>query len=699
MIWIKKTLLFAPLAWAGLLINFTQLQPTQGWIKTSLFAALCVYGFFRKEMYLSDGNLAKRRKFELAFVGILFLLSLGNTYPLFQFWPFIPFFLFLVWAGFLVRTLFLLTVLFVAFSHFQYQQPLDINEYMILTMSLVCSVLFRFLEKQKRSKLQKRLEAFETFENRFTSKTIDFGSLDQLQARKQSKVGELVKEQESRFEQFADLIETTFQPHTVLIYTYDPVSEKFDLQAHRSKSQDVDLNRQPLENLFKAVQSQRKAVIFQSKAETNHVPYYIKPISLASVIACPIYRNGLLTGVILVDHETKVFTRGHVIVLEKMAKSISDFMHDSETIYSYFQLKEELSSFYSASSSINQVFKLQDVLTTFLSTSRNIVPYDLAFLVMWDPATKQNRIVAQNGEFEDWIGETFSLSPSKGLISWVIENRKQLCYDGYRHRFEHSPLFHKKMKLPNVFQSVLILPIEVKEEVLGAVVYLSEKDKCFTVSIRKLLEVFSIQASIAIKNAKMVRDLEQLATTDGLTGLMNHRTFQKQLIHEIERAKRNKTSLSFVLVDLDHFKKINDNYGHPMGDFVLKEVAGFLKQSVRNVDYVARYGGEEFALILPDTTPEEALHLCQRMANDMRKKEMVDQGVTLQVTFSMGISTYPDHAMLKDQLIDFADTALYHSKRTGRNKATLFTNSLKMIDSSEKEHILINKAEKILQEQ
>ena len=234
---------------------------------------------------------------------------------------------------------------------------------------------------------------------------------------------------------------------------------------------------------------------------------------------------------------------------------------------------------------------------------------------------------------------------------------------------------------------------------LGAVVFLGQKDKFFSQSVRKILEVLSLQASIAIKNAKMVRDLEQLATTDGLTGLINHRTFQKQLIHEIERAKRTSTPLSLMLVDLDHFKKINDNYGHPMGDFVLKQIAAFLKQSVRNVDYVARYGGEEFAIILPDTSSEDAHMLATRMAAEVRKKEMIDQGIKLSVTFSIGISTYPEHAVLKEQLIDFADTALYHSKKTGRNRATLFTKNLKMVDFTEKEHILIQKAEKILQEQ
>lgn len=136
-------------------------------------------------------------------------------------------------------------------------------------------------------------------------------------------------------------------------------------------------------------------------------------------------------------------------------------MQDAETIYSYFKLKEELSSFYSASTLLNQAFHLQSVFDIFLQTSREIVPYDLAFLVMSDDS-KINRVVAQAGDFQSWIGDTFALSPSKGLISWVIENKKPLFYDGYCARYDHSPLFHKRMKLPNIYQSICIFPWKTK---------------------------------------------------------------------------------------------------------------------------------------------------------------------------------------------------------------------------------------------
>jgi len=699
MLLLKNILLFLPSALASIIVISFPLQQNL-WIRPVLLMGVLTWGLFQREIYLEEGKLRKRKRLELAFCTILFLLSLNEMSSTFQFWPFLPAFLFFVWLGFSLIELSFLTICLALFSKYWLGASPVLQQYLMLIVGVLCAVLFRRLERNKKLQLQKRLEAFETFEKRLSSGSIGIEEVTQLQAKKNSKVGELIKKQEKRFDQFIQLITSVFDPHSVMIYGFDPLREEFHLQAFQSKSTDVEVERtQKLEGIFKAVESQQKTIIFQSKNEITHLSYYKDTPKLISVIATPIYHQSLLVGLIVLDSERKSFVKGHAMVLEKIAVSIAEFMQDAETIFSYFRLKEELSSFYAASSMLNQAFHLHNVYDVFLKTSREIAPFDLSFLVMWDAETKVNRIVAQSGDFDDWVGETFALSPSKGLVSWVIENKKSLFYDGYRARYEHSPLFHKKMKLPNVYQSVCIFPLESKDQMIGAVVFLCMKDKCFTSSTRKILEVLSMQASIAIKNAKMVRDLEQLATTDGLTGLINHRTFQKQLIHELERAKRTGTEVSLMLVDLDHFKKINDNYGHPIGDFVLKQIATFLKNSVRNVDHVARYGGEEFAIILPDTSSEDALMLGQRMGAEIRKKEMEDQGISLSVTFSIGIATYPEHAMVKEQLIDFADTALYTSKRTGRNKATLFTKSLKTVDFAEKEHILIQKAENLLQEQ
>lgn len=697
MVLLKKILLLYPIALASCAIALIPLY-RELWIKPMLLAGVLIWGLFQREIYLEEGILRKRKRLEMAICVLLLLFTFNQLGTTFQFWPYIPVFLFFVWLGFSIVELFFLVATFVVaslwfgFSH-------GFQQYMVLVVGVLCAYLFRSIEKNKKLQLQKKLETFETIEKRLSSGSIGLEEVNQLQAKKSSKVGELIKKQEKRYDQFIELIGAIFDPHSVLIYGFNPVREEFYLQAFQSQSSDLEVEHtQALEGIFKAVEAQKKPIIFQSKNEITHLSYYKKTPKLISVLAVPIYYQTLLVGLIIVDSEKKSLVKGHALVLEKIAVSIAEFMQDAETIYSYFKLKEELSSFYSASTLLNQAFHLQSVFDIFLQTSREIVPYDLAFLVMSDDS-KINRVVAQAGDFESWIGDTFALSPSKGLISWVIENKKPLFYDGYCARYDHSPLFHKRMKLPNIYQSICIFPLENKDQMLGAIVFLCMKDKCFPSSVRNILEVLSLQASTSIKNAMMVRDLEQLATTDGLTGLINHRTFQKQLIHEIERAKRTKTELSLMLVDLDHFKKINDNYGHPIGDFVLKEVATFLKNTVRNIDHVARYGGEEFAIILPDTSAEDALMMGQRMGLEIMKKKMEEQGIKLEVTFSVGIATYPTHTIVKEQLIDFADTALYTSKKTGRNRATLFTKSLKTMNFVEKEHILIQKAEKILQEQ
>ena len=690
-------ILFAPWFFSALVITLIPVH-SYIWIKTILLFVLTATSCFQKEMYLDGGTLKIRKKLEFGFCGILSLLSLNYIGLYFQFWPIVPFFLFLVWAEFPISQLLLLTAGYVTLSNLWFRISLTLDQYLILSLTVGCAVLFRQVERWKKVNLQKKLDAFQTFERKLSSGVQAIEEANHLQSKSESKVGELIQQQDQRFEEFVEMIDSIFHTHSTLIYTFDALYEEFHLQAHKSKSQEINIQPQSLEGIFVAVRSQGTVNYF-SKTEINHLPYYKKTPPIASVVAVPIYHQGLLTGVIVVDDEAKAFSKKDVEALQKISQSISNFIQDTETIYSFFRLKEELAGFYAASSALNQAFHLQNVFDVFLKTAHDIIRYDLAFLVMHDQNSKYNRVVAQFGESESLIGETFSLAPTKGLVSWVVDNQKPLSYDSYKQRYDHSPLFHKRMKIPNLYQSLCLFPLVGKDETIGAVIFMSYKNSFFSSSTRKILEVLSMQASIAIKNAKMVRDLEQLATTDGLTGLINHRTFQRQLIHELERAKRTNVPVTFILIDLDHFKKINDNYGHPMGDFVLKEVALFLTQSVRNVDYVARYGGEEFAIILPNTTGEEAFMMAQRMIARMQKKEMIDHGITLRITLSIGISTYPNDTILKEQLIDFADTALYHSKKTGRNRATLFTKSLKMVAFEEKEHRLIQQAEKFLQEQ
>ncbi len=175
-----------------------------------------------------------------------------------------------------------------------------------------------------------------------------------------------------------------------------------------------------------------------------------------------------------------------------------------------------------------------------------------------------------------------------------------------------------------------------------------------------------------IKYVNKSRDLEytyKLATTDGLTGLYNHRYFQEQMRNNIENSKRYNACFSLLLIDIDFFKKFNDTYGHQAGDAVLKQVAQLLKKSVRSSDLVARYGGEEMAILLTNTDLDEAYitanKICKTIAN---KQFKLSEDITVNVTISLGVATCPHHYDEPTEIIEFADQGLYVAKESGRNQ-------------------------------
>lgn len=176
----------------------------------------------------------------------------------------------------------------------------------------------------------------------------------------------------------------------------------------------------------------------------------------------------------------------------------------------------------------------------------------------------------------------------------------------------------------------------------------------------------------SLKLAGVMRELRQMATRDALTGLLNRRSFDALLSEEIERARRLGHPLTLVLLDLDHFKGINDTHGHPAGDAVLAAIARLLELEVRTIDRVARIGGEEFAVLLMETTAGEGLVVARRLVTAMRARPVrVSDGVTLAVTVSAGVAGLPTYGEPETGLMAAADKALYSAKRGGRDCAML----------------------------
>ncbi|MBL8765470.1 MAG: GGDEF domain-containing protein, partial [Phycisphaerae bacterium] len=183
--------------------------------------------------------------------------------------------------------------------------------------------------------------------------------------------------------------------------------------------------------------------------------------------------------------------------------------------------------------------------------------------------------------------------------------------------------------------------------------------------------VTAIQRAQALESTKADnRRLEQLARTDPLTRVLNRRALTERLAAETERVKRYESEVSLLLIDLDHFKRVNDNYGHLVGDDVLAEMAAYLQGAVRTVDVVARYGGEEFVVVLPETGAQGAHAFAERLREGVEAREFTRGNVgTLRLTASIGVATFPSPGIdSPEDLLAAADQALYRAKAEGRNR-------------------------------
>lgn len=207
-------------------------------------------------------------------------------------------------------------------------------------------------------------------------------------------------------------------------------------------------------------------------------------------------------------------------------------------------------------------------------------------------------------------------------------------------------------------------------QVTGLVRIESSHREAMDTEDQRLIESLVVLASLAFENAKLYREAQELAVTDGLTRLLLRRPLMERLDTELKRHLEAGAPLSLVMLDIDHFKAVNDTYGHPAGDAVLKEVAAVVRRSVRDVDVCGRYGGEEFLVILPLTSLEGAVLVAERIRESVRAKPFELKGEQRQVTVSLGVAQAPVHGNQPRELISAADDALYRSKQDGRDRVS-----------------------------
>lgn len=316
---------------------------------------------------------------------------------------------------------------------------------------------------------------------------------------------------------------------------------------------------------------------------------------------------------------------------------------------------------------------LNRMLSVVVDTARDTLRADRALLALFTP--ERDALYTKVGRGLDGHGLRVRLG--EGLVGSVAERGTPILIPG------KGPAPTPAPGEPTG-ASQLVVPMLVRGRVLGVLSLLRDgESEPFTEVDLETVRSFATQASVAVENVMLHQEAQRLSVTDPLTGLWNFRYFQLQADREVEAASRSGRPLSLIVADIDHFKAVNDRFGHQVGDEVLIEVARRLRDSTRVPDVVARYGGEEFIVLLPDTDLEGAAATAERIRAAVVAEPIrpVGAGVTattgaqavepLVVSCSVGVATLPDHGSTVATLLRAADAAMYDAKQQGRDRVVL----------------------------
>lgn len=313
----------------------------------------------------------------------------------------------------------------------------------------------------------------------------------------------------------------------------------------------------------------------------------------------------------------------------------------------------------------------EEAINRILVELERVVPYASASVQLWmespgRPGEGQLEIVGGRGwpDPKAVVGLRFSV-PGDNPNSIVIQRREV-------HVLGDAPSVHAAFRdLSHAhIHSWLGAPLIVHERLIGMLALDSAQSDYFTADHARLASAFAAQVAITLENARLYAEVERLAITDELTALYNRRYLVEWGAREFARARRYRHPLSAILLDIDHFKRVNDVYGHPVGDQVLRAVGRRIRENLRSIDLVGRYGGEEFVVLLPETGQDEAFLVAERLRRALCEIAVDTSGGSLEITVSLGVATVTEDCPDLPALLERADAAMYAAKRAGRNRVS-----------------------------
>jgi diguanylate cyclase (GGDEF)-like protein len=317
----------------------------------------------------------------------------------------------------------------------------------------------------------------------------------------------------------------------------------------------------------------------------------------------------------------------------------------------------ETQTLYNMENLIFSVNTLQSLPQQALELLKTVLPYEHAQILL-----------GNKGETLEMAAQVGAMPDLSAVLSSLFEaNRSPSCGQVLDDTHEHAALFAPA-------KSLMMAPLRGSARLQGIIVLGRTETPPFNELELETLQTLTFQLTNVLERAQLLSDLERLATTDGLTGLYNYRQFREHYREEINLCRRYNHPLAMMLIDLDGFKQVNDQYGHLEGDYVLVQFAEILQNALRNTELIARYGGDEFVVLMPSTNLQGSLTAAQRVVQTVRETAFHDTSGTLRlrITVSIGVAAYPDSTDNPAELLEKADEALKIAKRSGRNRAVAY---------------------------
>lgn len=394
-------------------------------------------------------------------------------------------------------------------------------------------------------------------------------------------------------------------------------------------------------------------------------------------MAVPLITGGTVIGMITMDsHENENFNEETSQLLQLFANQAASPIQNAILYFQERRRARQMEVLNNVTSSLVSTLELQPLLEKILTSAVNAIPAATrGALYIYDSDQQKPRVGAVYGIDKVCVGDMVNDAEWNRIANVKTERIPFIINDNVQNDI-YSQQDGDSYTSGKTNNCMIILPLIHEDKLSGVITLGSDRFNAFSHDDIQIMQVFGTTATAAICNAQLHYEVEQLAVTDALTTLYNRRGFYHLAIAEVNRSLRYPCSLSIIIIDIDFFKRINDKYGHDIGDQVLRLVALLCKTVVRSTDLICRYGGEEFIILLPETDEQQAVDAAERLRVEI-SDTMIDTSLGMvSVTVSIGVAglffgqTEPEKAL--ELLIKRADRALYTAKMGGRNRVTLW---------------------------